>query len=179
MRGVLVVVAVIMVASVVWGAPSPQEKPQDQAIAEQKTKRLVVSLKEEAFAPQESEIVTLMTRIREAEKRIGGLRTENASLKGEMERTKQKNGELASLVSLYESAGDVRLIRTVERGGEEVFFAGVGDVRMAEDNGRVIIRLQGESVVTARKLFSRVDRNFINGTGCSYVILDKQMLNAN
>lgn len=179
MRNLVVAVVMVFAASVAWAAPR-QEKPLSLAAADnQNAKRLTVSLKVEASEPHEPEVTTLMAKVRAAEKEIESLKADIAMITREKAQSDKMRSELASLVALYESAGDIRLIKAVETRSEDAFFAGIGDVRMAEDNGRVIFRLQGDSVGLARKLFSRVERNFIDAAGCSYVILDKQILNAN
>lgn len=111
-----------------------------------------------------------------AQKEISSLKQEVKRLKTELATTEKTIDEYRRRLATMEQVADFRLMSLVEMKGEEVLFNGLGTVLMAENDGRVIFKVPAELADKARRLFSKVNRNFLDGAQVVYITIDRSQL---
>lgn len=111
-----------------------------------------------------------------ARKEIVSLKQEVAKLKTDFAESEKNVTEYKRRLASIEQVTDFRLMSLVEVKGEEVEFNGLGTVTMAENNGRVIFKIPAELADKARRLFSKVNKNILDGAKVVYITIDKSRL---
>ncbi|ANA41785.1 hypothetical protein A2G06_16745 (plasmid) [Geobacter anodireducens] len=111
-----------------------------------------------------------------AQKEISSLKQEVKRLKTELATTEKTIDEYRRRLATMEQVADFRLMSLVEMKGEEVLFNGLGTALMAENDGRVIFKVPAELADKARRLFSKVNRNFLDGAQVVYITIDRSQL---
>lgn len=111
-----------------------------------------------------------------ARKEIVSLKQEVAKLKTDLAESEKTVTEYKSRLASIEQVTDFRLMSLVELKGEEVEFSGLGTVLMAENDGRVIFKVPAELADKARRLFSKVNKNILDGAKVVYITIDKSRL---
>ncbi|ABL01351.1 SH3 domain-containing protein [Pelobacter propionicus] len=110
---------------------------------------------------------------------------DSESLKQEIDRLKAESTSRAGQIFmlnkqmiLVNQIPDFRLITAVEIGGESVQFNGLGTVRMAERDGRVVFRIPADLAEKAKALFGKVGSNILESSQrVIYITIDKSRLN--
>lgn len=111
-----------------------------------------------------------------ARKEIVSLKQEVSKLKTDLAESEKTATEYKRRLASIEQVTDFRLMSLVELKGEEVEFNGLGTVTMAENDGRVIFKVPEELADKARHLFSRVNKNILDGAKVVYITIDKSRL---
>lgn len=111
-----------------------------------------------------------------ARKEIVSLKQEVTKLKADLAASVKTVTEYKRRLASIEQVADFRLMSLVELKGEEVEFNGLGSVTMAENDGRVIFKIPAELADKARGLFSKVNRNILDGAKVVYITIDKSNL---
>lgn len=111
-----------------------------------------------------------------AREEIISLKQEVTRLKTALDASEKTVAEYRQRLATMEQVADFRLMSLVEMKGEEVLFNGLGAVQMAESDGRVIFKVPAERANAARRLFSKVNRNILDGVQVVYITIDKGYL---
>lgn len=111
-----------------------------------------------------------------ARKEIVSLKQEVIKLKTDLAESEKTATEYKRRLASIEQVTDFRLMSLVELKGEEVEFNGLGSVTMAENDGRVIFKVPAELADRARRLFSKVNKNILDGAKVVYITIDKSRL---
>ncbi len=141
---------------------------------------------------QKSKVVSLVeregegdfkVRFEETTKQLSAAREEVVSLKQEVEKlkaelagSKSSMSEFKQRLAAVEQIDDFRLVSLVNAKGEEVQFNGLGTVRMAENNGRVIFKVPDILAGKAKSIFAKVKRNLLESPHAVYITIDKDFL---
>ncbi len=153
--------------------------PVEQRVANKARKEKVVSLVarggEEDMGLQ-AKYEASRRELATAQQEISSLKQEVTSLKKALISSEKTVAEYRQRLASMEQVVDFRLMSLVEGKGEEVVFTGLGTVKMAEHNGRVIFKVPAEVAEKARSLFGRTNRNMFDGLKCVYVTIDKAHL---
>lgn len=111
-----------------------------------------------------------------ARKEIVSLKQEVTKLKTDLAESEKTVTEYKRRLASIEQVTDFRLMSLVELKGEEVEFNGLGTVTMAENEGRVIFKVPAELADKARRLFSKVNKNVLDGAKVVYITIEKSRL---
>lgn len=117
-----------------------------------------------------------LQQLTKARKEIVSLKEEVAKLKTDLVESENTVKEYKRRLASIEQVTDFKLMSLVELKGEEVEFNGLGTVTMAENDGRVIFKVPADLADKARRLFSKVNKNILDGAKVIYITIDKSRL---
>lgn len=169
----------VTAANLKSSSPVENTAPVKMSISDKNRREKVVSLvarggegETEIQAKHEASLRDLST----AREEIISLKQVVTRLKTALDASEKTVAEYRQRLATMEQVADFRLMSLVEMKGEEVLFNGLGAVQMAESDGRVIFKVPAERAKTARRLFSKVNRNILDGAQVVYITIDKGYL---
>lgn len=161
-------------------APASAPEPAESVVVNSKRKERSVSLVasgvDASTAETQTQYMETLQQLTSAKQEIISLKQEVTRLNNELAASEQTVTEYRKRLATFEQVADFRLMSLVEMKGENVFFNGIGTVQMAENNGRVIFKVPAESADIARRLFSKTNKNILEGAQVIYITIEKSKL---
>lgn len=158
-------------------APASAPEPAERVVANKERKERSVSLVASGVdaitAETQTQYMETLQQLTTAKQEIISLKQEVTRLNNELAASEQTVTEYKKRLATIEQVADFRLMSLVEVKGENVFFNGIGTVQMAENNGRVIFKVPAESADKARRLFSKTNKNILEGARVIYITIEK------
>lgn len=166
--------AVVAQAEIIQGTPVASEPKPVMESTKPADEKARPHLRKVEVADATDSVTKLKNDIARQEADIKSLRQEVANLSSQLAAEKQEkekaSAELATLRESLAIGGNGKLLALADSAGERVFLKGVGEVTMATDSGKTVMKVPGNSESKADRVFASVRAEKVARNGYLYYI---------